>query len=281
MYSSHGQGKSRILTALLGLAALIFVLAAAPAARAASGVKILPHKAFYDLALGKIRDDSKVTRASGRLEFEWADACDAWTVSQRSRIQVAYSDGRVIDFGWSHNSWEAKDGLRYRFFIRRIHAGASVEETRGEATLSAPGGAGTAKFTLPAEREMALPAGTLFPTGHSLALLAAAEADSLPLWRVVFDGSGEEGLYGVSAASSGRFQAGQPASLASPLIDDQISWRLQLAFFGMDESASEPQQEQNLRLFPNGIADELTFDYGEFALKGTLRALNALSAPDC
>ena len=128
---------------------------------------------------------------------------------------------------------------------------------------------------------MALPAGTLFPTAHSLELIAAAQADDLPLWRVVFDGSGEEGLYGVSAARSGNVPAGQEASLASPLIDDQASWRLQLAFFGMAESAAEPEQEQALRLFPNGIADELTFDYGEFALKGTLIDLAALPAPDC
>ena len=241
-----------------------------------------PHRASYDLTLSRTRAQSKVTQAGGQLEFEWADACDAWTVSQRSRIHVTYNTGRNIDFGWSHNSWESKDGTRYRYFIRRIYAGGEVEETRGAATLEAPGKQGAAVFTLPEEKEVPLPAGTIFPTGHSLEMMAAAEAGSLPIWRTVFDGSGDDGgLYGVSATLSHALADGVGASLDSELLKDRVSWRLQLAFFGLGAGDVEPEQEQALRLFANGIADDLTFDYGDFALDAKLVELEALPDPAC
>jgi len=52
-----------------------------------------------------------VTSARGKLDFEWSDVCDGWAIRQRTRIFVTHADGSEVDFGWSLNTWESKDGL--------------------------------------------------------------------------------------------------------------------------------------------------------------------------
>ena len=131
-----------------------------------------------------------MTRAQGKLEFEWADVCTGWTVSQRTRVRMATSEGDTFEFGWSLNALESRDGRRYRFFIRRINPGGVDEEVRGEARFDEAGERGVAVFDAPEARELQLAKGTLFPTAHSLVLMEAAEKGELPLWRTVFDGSG-------------------------------------------------------------------------------------------
>ena len=271
--------QSRVAGLVSCAAALTLALGWSNVAGAVGMADFTPHRAVYELDLSETQKSAGVARAGGVFEFEWTDACEGWTVSQRSRIEVAFDDGRAINFGWALNTWESKDGERYRFFLRRIYAGGEPEEVRGEAWMSESGGKAT--FKLPTTREVTLPKGTIFPTRHSIELMQAAKDKTLPLWRVVFDGAGDDGIYGVSAAPGVQVAPGSAPGLDSPLLEDQASWRLQLAFFGLGEDATEPEQEQRLRLFANGIADQLTFDYGEFALDAKLSELDSLPAMDC
>ncbi len=265
----------------LSLLAVVLVLSAGVRRAAEATPGFLPHRAVYDLNLAESRSNSTVVRAEGKLEFEWADVCTGWTVSQRTRVRMAVAGGQVIDFGWTLNSLESRDGRRYRFFIRRFNIDGSTEELRGEARLREKGEMGLAVFSEPAAREVTLPKGTLFPTGHSLLLIAAAEKGELPLWRNVFDGSGDNGLFGVNVALSEALSVDVPAGFESPLLGGQESWRLHLAYFSMDESVAEPEHEQALRLYASGVVDEMLLDYGDFALKADLITLEALPEIEC
>ncbi|MFQ6017032.1 MAG: EipB family protein [Kiloniellaceae bacterium] len=266
---------------LWGLLPLLTGIASAPWAPARAGPGFTPPRAVYDLSLGKSRSNRSISQAHGKLEFEWTDVCTGWTVSQRTRVQMTTGEGRVVEFGWTLNALEAKDGQRYRFFIRRFDADGGTVELRGEARLEGPGEGGVAIYTEPEAREIALPKGTLFPTGHSLLLIEAAEKNQMPLWRLVFDGSGEEGLFGINAALAQVLPSGSEVRFASPLLRGQKSWRMQLAFFGMDETAAAPEHEQALRLFANGVVDEMTLDYGDFSLNADLELLEPLPPPEC
>lgn len=249
---------------------------------ASAAVTFTPHRAVYELSLEKSRANGSISRAQGKLEFEWADICTGWTVRQKTLVQLVSEDGRVIDFGWTLNSLESKDGTYYRFFIRRLNAGTATEIQRGEARLDGPGQGGIATYSEPEAREVMLPKGTLFPTAHSLLLMSAAENDRFPLWRKIFDGSGDDGgLYGISAAFTGAIPAGAKAQLKSPLLQGKKSWRLQLAYYGADESVSLPEHEQLFRIYANGIVDEMLLDYGDFTLRADLTTLEALPAPQC
>jgi hypothetical protein len=261
--------------------AAVSVLSPASLSVAWAGPGFVPHRAVYGLSLGKSRSSSSVSQARGKLEFEWADVCTGWTVSQRTRVSMTTGEGQVIDFGWTLNALEAKDGKHYRFFIRRLDNGEVTEELRGEARLTAVGGRGVATYSKPAAREVPLPKGTIFPTRHSLILMEAAEGGDMPLWRLVFDGSGDDGLFGVNAALAQALPAGAPVQRDLPVLRGQPSWRMNLAFFSMDETVSEPEHEQALRLFANGVVDEMLLDYGDFALKADLLSAEALPEIQC
>ncbi len=270
----------RRITAALLLALTSCCGGLASAVAAPAGEALSSHKAVYALTLGGLQSSSPVIDAAGRFEFEWRDVCDGSAVSQKFRIALLYEDGISVSFGWSLSSWESKDGKRYRFFIRRFDGSGQTESVRGEAELGEDG-SGRAVFHEPEEREVELPAGTLFPTHHTQHVLARAEAGDVPVWTLVFDGSGDEGLFGVSAALSRRLAPNAPTQLNNPLLQDVPSWRVDLAFFGVEGQEAEPEQEQGLRLFANGVVDEMRLDYGDFVLDADLTELSALPAPDC
>jgi hypothetical protein len=158
-------------------------------------------------------------------------------------------EGNVVNFGWSLESHEAKDGSRYSFFIKRIAAGGERETVRGEASMPDPGKPGTARFAAPENTEVELPAGTLFPAIHTVELIEAAQAGETLFLRTVFDGSGDEGLFQISATITHGPSEESAPGLDSPLLRGEESWRIGL-------------------------------DYGEFALSGSLRSLEALPS-DC
>ncbi|WP_282609665.1 DUF1849 family protein [Pelagibius sp. Alg239-R121] len=268
----------RVSSVRLFFAAALIAFFASPSLAAS---QILPHRAIYDLKLSKTQANSTVTQAQGFFEFEWEDACSGWTVLHQTRLKVDYSDGRQLDFGASHKSWESKDGKKYQFFIKRNYNGATVEEVRGEAERGEGGARGTARYSAPDDREMTLPKGAVFPTQHSLELLNAAEGETLPLWRIVFDGSGDDGFFGISAALVRRLAPGEDLGEVAAEMSDEASWRMQLAFFDVKNQTGAPEQEQGLRIFANGVVDELELDYGDFVVKARLRELKPFAAPDC
>lgn len=270
-----GVPGAMIVAAVLGA---VLGLGAGPVL---GGLAFAPHRAVYDLRLNPTVSDGSVTQASGKLEFEWADLCSGWTVEQRSRIRMVTALEQVTEFGWSLKSFETGDGQRYRFFLRRFQGDAPPMAINGSAELSGIGQGGVARFREPAAREVALPTGTLFPTGHTLLLLEAARRGDFPIWRTVFDGSGDDGLFGISAALSQALPASVEAGLESALLRGQESWRLHLAYFGPEKTESEPEHEVSLRLFANGVVDEMLLDFGVFALDANLEVLEALPAPDC
>jgi hypothetical protein len=274
-----GHRASRGGAAALALA--LCALAAAAGGAPAAAVTIAPHRAVYALELGQARSNSNVTQAEGRLEYEWDDVCDGWTVRQRTLLTMVHRSGQAIQSNWAINSWESKDGLKYRFFVRRFQPGGTVDSIRGHAELDGPGLGGRAVFYDPEERVIELPEGTLFPTNYSLEMMALAEADELPSWRVMFDGFGEDELLGVSAARVAALAAGEAASVDSAMLADQPSWRVRLAFFPLDRRTPEPDREQGFRVFANGVVDELEIDYGEFSIDAALEDLTSLPEASC
>lgn len=265
---------------LCSLAAFALGALASPAGLTAA-VGLTPHRAVYSLDLGTARGDSNVTQARGRLEFEWDDVCDGWTVRQRMSLSVVHRSGEEFNSNWTINSWESKDGLSYRFFIRHFTPGGEAEVLKGAARLDGPGEGGVATYRGTEEWRLELPRGTLFPTKHSLEMMALAERGALPVWRILFDGFGQDDLQGVSAALVKSIGEGESTSIESDLIAGQPSWRIHLAYFLLDKQTMEPDHEQDFRIFANGVVDELVIDYGDFTIDAVLEDLKPLPEPGC
>lgn len=261
----------------LGLAALFLCLAAF--VKPAGAAEVIPHHAVYELSL-KSAGHSEVSDVTGVIEFDWEDACDGWAVSYRMSMIFVYQGGNEMDFGLNVASWESKDGNRYRFFVKRLEGDQVTEEFRGEAELSAPGGPGKAEYTLPEKKSVDLPAGTLFPTAHSLRVLDIVAQGQTFLWATFFDGSDGEGALGVNAVVTDRKNADAAIGKSWPLLAGAAFSNVQLAFFRSSDESSLPESEQQLLMFDNGITSELVFDYGDFSVAGKLKQLTKLK-PSC
>lgn len=262
-----------VVVALLGLTSQL-----AQAAEA----KLAPHRAVYVLSLGSAKGNG-VAGVEGAMSLDWQETCDGWTMSQRMRFKLFDVDGESIDNDITFSSWEALDGLAYRFTMRTLRNGEIADELRGRATLDGRGKGGKAVFTLPENEVIELPPGTLFPTVHTLDLIDRAKAGQRTWTSPVFDGASIDGAMEVNAVISAPV-SGEPVAGAGAAADlvAGTSWRVRMAFFSRDDQrGSEPEYETTLRVFENAVGTDFVFDYQEFSIKARLERLEALPRPRC
>ncbi len=254
----------------------------AAAAAGAGDAPLAPHRAAYSLGLGnaKIGD---IATIEGAMTIDWQETCDGWTMTQRMRFRIFDSDGEAMDNDVSFSSWEAHDGLSYRFTLRTTRNGEVAEQLRGRASLDGRGKGGKAVFAEPEGEVIELPPGTLFPAEHTLLLIQRATAGERSVAKPVFDGATLDGAMEINAVMGApvKVEANAGAQIAAALLAGP-SWRVRMAFFRTDDQrGSEPEYETSMRLFENGVGTEFLFDYSEFSIKAKLERLEALPRPRC
>ena len=125
-----------------GLASTAFAAAVGGMAigfASADAAEIAPHRALYAMTLGNSHNDSGVVDAHGTMAYEWGETCDGWTIEQRYRLKMRYAESQDVEIVSNFVTWEAKNGLRYRFNQKQTRNGDVEEEIRGEARLDGPG----------------------------------------------------------------------------------------------------------------------------------------------
>ena len=254
------------------IAAAVFVLWG----QSAGAVELAAHKAEYKLTMDTSRGGS-VTSGSGTMSYEVTDACDGWATRQRLVMLLTNSDGQDIRMVSDYTTYEGKDGLSLDFRMRQTTEQAVTSETEGKATLSRVGGPGTVTFTLPEAKTLPLPAGTLFPTAHTAALLQAAIAGKKFLALPLFDGTSPGGAQDSSVVINGW---GTPYVTKFAPLANLPSGRVHIAFFDHAASSQEPDYEVGMRYWANGIADSLAMDFGDFVMGGKLVSLS-VPKPGC
>ena len=270
--------------AALGALFLTAVCAVHPAAAASAAPPtpvsgpspLLAHKALYTLTLDSAKG-SDVIAARGTMGYEVTDACDGWAVRQRLSMTITNADGQDIQMSSDYATWESKDGTKLRFRMRETTDQSVTSEVGGDATLDHPGGAGEAHYTVPSDAIKKLPAGTLFPMAHTAAIIKAAMAGKKIAAIPLFDGTGPDGAQDTSivVASWGPAEAGKWPALAK-----LPSGRVQVAFFARDATTQQPDYEVGMRYWANGIADDLSMDFGDFVMNGHLSELT-VPKPGC
>ncbi|MGO8914712.1 MAG: cell envelope integrity EipB family protein [Stellaceae bacterium] len=264
---------------LIGFAAVLW-LAATPAL----AVDIAPHRALYSLSLAATKSSGGVTGARGAMVYEWGETCEGWTVQQRFRLRLDYAEQENMEVSSTLVTWEAKDGMRYRFNERRLRNGELDEEIKGEAKLDGVDKGGSAEFTKPEAATLALPAGTLFPTAHTVLLIQRAQAGDQFVSRKVFDGATVDNAGQITAVIGPELKPGPSAKdetlPKSPLLN-RPSWRMRLAFFPADSKQEQPDYELGMRLLDNGVSQDMTLDYGDYVIRAKLDDIEALPRPNC
>lgn len=246
------------------------VAANAPApAPAGQPAAMLAHRALYTLSLAKAKNHD-VIGANGTMGYEVIDACDGWSVRQRLRMTVTNADGQNIDMTSDYATWESKDGLHFRFHMRQTTDGAVTSLTDGDATLSRTGGAGVAHYSAPREQTLKLPAGTVFPMKHTEALLAASRENRRFLNLPLFDGTDENGVEDSFIVVLDRKP---PMPNRFPILARLPSTRVNLTFFDHTGESITPTYEVAMRYWENGVANDMTMDFGDFVMDAKIHEL--------
>jgi hypothetical protein len=261
----------------LALAGIGYLLLCASVADAAD---ISPHRALYTMTLASARTDSGVASARGTMVYQWGETCDGWTVEQRYRLTMSYTESADVEILSNFVTWEAKNGLRYRFNQRETRNGKVDQEIHGEATLDGPGRGGVAAFEKPKPETLKLPPGTLFPSAHTIQLIDHGMAGDNFVTRQLFDGATEETAVLVSAVIGPKVGPDPAADKVSPLLV-RPGWRTRLAFFPADQNIEKPDYELGMLLLDNGVSRDMIIDYGEYAIKATLDSIEILPKPHC
>ena len=262
--------------------AVLASLAALPA-QAANPVPPAAHQAVYELTLDKATSED-VAAARGTMAYDVADACDGWATRQRLDLTITNRDGQDIHMVSDYTTWESKDGLSMRFRMKQQTDTAVTDQAEGEAQLERMGGPGTIHYTVPEERDMAMPAGTLFPMAHTEAILNGAVDGKKFLSLPIFDGTGTKGTQDSSVVVLGW---GPPGPAPYPALEGLARGRVHIAFFdrGQPDAAAtkpagSPDYEVSMTYWANGVADGLRMNFADFVMNGRLREF-ALQAPHC
>ena len=246
-----------------------------------------PYRARYSLSLVSSDGSSGVVGAGGALLDEWNRTCDGWTEQEHFYLHLDYGEDSDqqsdLDSYSSLVSWEASDGSRFRFDMRRSSSDEPYEEIRGEAKLTRPGAGGIVVFERPKPTTLQLPRGALFPAADTRFLIARAEAGDRFVGSRVFDGSDLDNAGEVTAVIGPRLAPGAVAKVGAPhaALLDRPSWKIRLAFFPTNPEAVTPDYEESVRLLDNGVLADMVFDYGDYRIPAKLEQIDALPGPHC
>ncbi len=257
----------------------VLALSFACIASTASAAEIDPHRARYVLGLDSVTGSNSVASAAGEMTMDWTDVCDGWATDLDLRVRLFDPEGEELRFGTAVDSWESKDGTTFRYLVKERATFLPSRDLEGTASLDASG-AGEAVFSEPADRNVPLPQGTLFPSAHTFAVLDAAKAGETFFMAPLFDGSEDEPeqLMTASATITGPNRDENPRISA---LANVPYYNISLAFYEARDSGALPSHEVRLRLYENGVVDDQLFDYGDFVLSAVLSELTFHPESDC
>lgn len=245
----------------------------------ATDAELIPHQAVYRMTLAPGSRTIDVAAAEGVMIYRASRECGGWTVENHTVIRYSNPDGETFEDKWAFASWEADNGLSYRF--RVLHKdGESADRIEGAASLDHANGGGVANYTAPQEAEVELPKGTLFPTAHLRQLIAAANNGETMFNRIVFDGTTEDNPYLVNVAIAPLPGHGQSLaeSLGAPASTPFWTRGAYFPYFGDSEI---PDFEMTIELRPDGIAQRVEQNFHDMGLRGTLLSIQILERPEC
>lgn len=236
------------------------------------------HRALYTLSVARLDPRNYRHGIAGGLSLEFVHACDGYVLNQRFVIETTTDDGTILN-NMVLNSWESLDGKSFRFTMRDEVNGDVEQELKGEGKLSSRGG--SVHFTLPDDTDLDLPPMTLFPTEHTVRLLALARSGGNWLQTSVYDGASADAYSEVGGFIGGELPIESGDNPVVSGLKGQRSWRIRLAYFTSDKGQDTPDYEIAYRLYENGVADDIVFDYGDYAIRAKLKMLELKPRDAC
>ena len=270
-----------------GFLAGLVIASPAFADRAETVRGLVPHRAVYELSLDRRSDRSDVTEVGGRLVFEFSGSiCEGWSSRFRLVTRLTNSDGtpRVTDMRTT--SFEDGEGKTFEFVNQNLVDGRVAEDTKGTARHD--GGAVKADIVLPAPRRYDVPGSALFPTEHMVEIVEAAKAGRSVAEIDLYDGTEGGARHTRTTVIIGREQTGADdvsgeAETVKTLTAGKRRWPIDISYFDPTKGGGDttPDYQLGFLLYENGVSRRLKLDYGDFAISGSLTAIDGIAATPC
>lgn len=239
---------------------------------------LVPHRAVYDVNLSSVQSGSGISSVKGEMLAEWSQSCDGWALDHRTLFDISYTQGGTVRLTSSVATWEALSGLEYHFDITNAINGKVTEKYEGRGQLANQHDGGQVNYIIPKREPMKLARETVFPMIHTRRVLDATASAPAIRSMLVFDGMSKEGSFRVNAV------IGKPAPLTGSKLEglsNRRSWPLQMAYFSVSGREPEPEHEVGMRIYDNGVGDEMLLDFGDFKVKADLKRLEYAKQPNC
>ncbi|MDG6095223.1 cell envelope integrity EipB family protein [Acetobacter sp. AN02] len=246
--------------------------AATDICRAEDAVRLVPHRAVYDLRPAAMAGGD-VVGAGGTMTYVVSEECSAWSTEQRLTVRTVSRTGQAVEMVSDYTTLESRDGRSMKFRTTQTNNDETVLRVDGEAELK-PDGAGEVHYDQPSKKTVPLPAGTLFPMMHTKALLEAAQKGETGFDAMLFDGTSPDGAQHVYANLSGWKLKDAGASF--PELGKIPFSRVRLSFFSSDPAEMLPEFENSMKYYAGGESDDLEMNFGEFRLHGVLTEFRLL-----
>ncbi len=268
---------------------LIFVAPVSGSYAEDGPAKLVPHRAIYDLALGKTRGNSQVVGVRGRIVYDFdGNSCEGYSLKFRQVSELDSGEGKVSTSDLRSTTWEGGDAKSFKFASENFLNDSLVDTVDGRAEHGA--NATAIDLAKPEHKMLDIDVGAVFPTEHMVRVIAAAHAGKTILEFPVFDGSDTgEKVYDTLTVIGGKLSADErkhdDAADDATKLGSIPRWPVTISYF--DKSAAKKNTDQTpvytigFELYENGISRALTLDYNEFIVTGKLTSLEIKDAKPC
>jgi hypothetical protein len=271
--------------ALTAAAALTWGTAFAPAQT--SSIDLVPHRAIYELSLGKIRGKASIQNARGRILYDFTgNVCEGYTLSFRQVAELDNGEGKISLSDLRSNTWEDAGAKVYRFSSQNYLNQQLMDAVDGKAERHTGGIAVT--LAKPAQRKLDLDAKVVFPTEHVRRVIQAAREGMTILEFPIFDGSenGEKVYNSLTVIGAGIGPGERDLSDAASgnkVLAGLRRWPVTVSYFERNKGGGDqtPVYSISFELYENGVSRTLVLDYNNFSITGVLKALEFKDSKPC
>ncbi|HXW42372.1 MAG TPA: DUF1849 family protein, partial [Xanthobacteraceae bacterium] len=101
-------------------------------------VKLVPHRAIYDLSLGGTRGESQIVGVRGRILYDFdGNACQGYSLKFRQVSELDNGEGKVSISDLRSTTWEGADAKSFKFASENFIDQKLVDTVDGHAERGA------------------------------------------------------------------------------------------------------------------------------------------------
>ena len=237
---------------------------------------LAPHRAVYDLTLGRARDASQVAAVRGRILYDFdGNACEGYALQFRQVSELDSGEGKVSTSDLRSTTWEGGDAKSFQVQLGEF---PRSEPRRYRRRQCRAWRRRHGRQTGQAEHKaLDIDAGVVFPTEHMVRVIEAARAGKTILDFPVYDGSetGEK-VYNTLTVIGRKIAPDErkhdDAAAEEPKLAGVPRWPVTISYF--DKAKAQKNGEQTpvyaigFELYENGISRALSLDYNDFVVTG-------------